>query len=289
MNDDIAISGPSEQEREEAPCDIAVPATVDCWRCGKTIMSQMPRCPYCAALPRGQTTPAKARLSVVDHDLRAIFRSLAVFAVFLAVTFIAGWSSHGEEDSTGNLPTRSSNVVLHRLIVFDAIDTVLILAAWAWIGQPRREARRSFARRCCVWALFLPVLAAALTLNWAYHAVLNQWVGVVPWDCIVADDRSNLVGWIITICIQPALIEELYCRHLAFGSLRPVMGGHTVVWVTAAMFTLLHIGVLLSMPVLFLLGLVLGYARLATGNVALPMVLHFLHNAAVMAYNLRSS
>ena len=63
------------------------------------------------------------------------------------------------------------------------------------------------------------------------------------------------------------------------------MGGNAVVWITAVMFAAAHVGVPLSMPVLFVLGVLLGYARLASGSIYLPMVLHFLHNAVVMALN----
>jgi membrane protease YdiL (CAAX protease family) len=63
------------------------------------------------------------------------------------------------------------------------------------------------------------------------------------------------------------------------------MGGNAVVWVTALMFALAHIGAPLSMPVLFVMGLLFGYARWASGSLYLPMFLHFVHNAAVMAMN----
>ena len=106
---------------------------------------------------------------------------------------------------------------------------------------------------------------------------------VIPIDYIFVQDRSHFAGWLICICVQPALIEELFFRYLAFGSLRAVMGGHAVVWVTAVMFASAHIGVVLSLPVLFVLGLLLGYARLASGGMLLPVVLHFLHNLCVIA------
>ena len=116
------------------------------------------------------------------------------------------------------------------------------------------EPRRSLLRRLCAWGFALPALAAALVFNHEYHRLLQEWLHVIPIDYIFVQDRSHFAGWLICICVQPALIEELFFRYLAFGSLRAVMGGHAVVWVTAVMFASRHIGVVLSLPVLFVWG-----------------------------------
>ena len=47
-------------------------------------------------------------------------------------------------------------------------------------------------------------------------------------------------------------------------------------------FAAAHLGQLIAFPVLFLLGGLLAYARVYSGGLALPMVLHFLHNFAVL-------
>jgi uncharacterized protein len=82
--------------------------------------------------------------------------------------------------------------------------------------------------------------------------------------------------------VQPAIVEELFFRHLVLGSLRTTLGGHGAVWLSSVMFALAHIGTPISLPVLMVLGVVLGYARWGSGGLALPMVLHFLHNLFVL-------
>jgi membrane protease YdiL (CAAX protease family) len=47
-------------------------------------------------------------------------------------------------------------------------------------------------------------------------------------------------------------------------------------------FAAAHLGQLIAFPVLFLLGVVLAYARVYSGGLALPMLIHFLHNFAVL-------
>ncbi len=59
-------------------------------------------------------------------------------------------------------------------------------------------------------------------------------------------------------------------------------GVHSVVWITSVMFALSHIGIPLSMPALFVLGLGLGYARMLSGGIVLPITMHFMHNFVIM-------
>jgi membrane protease YdiL (CAAX protease family) len=47
------------------------------------------------------------------------------------------------------------------------------------------------------------------------------------------------------------------------------------------MFGLAHLGVPLSVPILILIGVMLGYARVLTGGVCIPILLHFIHNMLV--------
>ena len=150
--------------------------------------------------------------------------------------------------------------------------------------MPRGESRRSFGRMRMAWVLAAPVLALLLLFNALYHQVLRQQFGVAPQ--VVPYARGNLLMvWVLVICLQPAVIEELFFRFLMFGCLRSVMGGNAVVWITAVMFAAAHIFMPLSIPVLFVLGIFLGYARLASGSIYLPIVLHFVHNAVVMVLN----
>ena len=80
-----------------------------------------------------------------------------------------------------------------------------------------------------------------------------------------------------------AIVEELFFRYLALGTLRRVLGMHGAVWVSAVMFGMAHIFVLPSIPLLTLVGVVLGYMRVWSGGMTLPISLHFLHNLAIIA------
>jgi membrane protease YdiL (CAAX protease family) len=91
-------------------------------------------------------------------------------------------------------------------------------------------------------------------------------------------------GWagvILTICVQPAIIEELAFRGVILGSLRRVLRTRDAVIVSALMFAILHLGIL-NFPYLVLMGLLLGYVRIRSGSLYPCMLMHFLHNLFVV-------
>jgi membrane protease YdiL (CAAX protease family) len=61
------------------------------------------------------------------------------------------------------------------------------------------------------------------------------------------------------------------------------MGDHGAIWVSAVMFGLLHLYNPLGMPMLIVVGAGLGYMRLVSGGMLLPMLMHGFHNALVIA------
>jgi CAAX protease family protein len=125
----------------------------------------------------------------------------------------------------------------------------------------------------------LPVFALLLALNIAYGYFLREWLRPkwlpphepTPWTYFT----------LVTMILQPAVIEELFFRYLALGVLRQVTGTHAAVFVSSVMFALAHIYNPFGIPYLLICGLFLGYLRVA-GTIFLPMFFHGLHNAIVI-------
>jgi membrane protease YdiL (CAAX protease family) len=88
---------------------------------------------------------------------------------------------------------------------------------------------------------------------------------------------------VLLICVQPAIVEELFFRQMTLGVFRKSMNLHLAVWATAGLFAFAHLTNPFGMPYLFLAGAMFGYARVY-GGLPLAMVLHFLHNLAVVSY-----
>lgn len=87
----------------------------------------------------------------------------------------------------------------------------------------------------------------------------------------------SLVLNLISTAVLPALLEEMVFRGYVLQALRPQGDGIAVV-LSSLLFALLH-GNLLQIPFAFILGLVMAYLVLQTGNIWLSVILHFITNA----------
>jgi membrane protease YdiL (CAAX protease family) len=119
-----------------------------------------------------------------------------------------------------------------------------------------------------------------MALNIGYGYLLREWLRP-KW--LPPDDPTPWTYFtLITVVIQPAIIEELFFRYLAIGVLRQVTGNHAAVFVSSVMFALAHIYNPFGMPYLFVCGMFLGYVRIGTGTILLPILFHGIHNAIVV-------
>ncbi len=175
--------------------------------------------------------------------------------------------------------------VYAELIWFDAVDTVFVLSLVLFLAPGTAVPPTRVPRRVA-WALAPFGLIVLLAVNFAYGHTLKSLVEDLLQRPL--PDPEELLTWdnleysIPLVCLQPAVVEELFFRRLMLGHLRPHVGVHGAVWLTAVLFGLAHAGRFAQWPVLALLGAGLGYARVYSGGLWLPMVLHFAHNFAVL-------
>jgi membrane protease YdiL (CAAX protease family) len=212
---------------------------------------------------RPPTQPAQGRLGPMFAGyvvMLAISIAYAVLVVFHVVI-------------NGQLTEEEQN---WSLFAIEMIDALLVLGVAALVGHipPHPSPPK---RRTAAWIGGFPVLAVLLVLNISFTMFLRQLFQVQA-------DRGpgfTLVTALL-ICLQPAVVEEWFFRHLALGSLREKLGLHWGVVVSGAMFAFAHLYNPVGMPYLFLLGVALGYLRVWSRSLLLPMILHFAHNAAVL-------
>jgi membrane protease YdiL (CAAX protease family) len=167
-----------------------------------------------------------------------------------------------------------------------ALDTVIVLATWLLVRRevPARPAPAGKAAR--TWLLAPLILAGLLGVNVLYHLGLMELADVEPDSDVVLASGHHTVWLLALFCIQPALIEELFFRRLALDFFLPYTTPGSAVYASAAMFAAVHTGALISFPVLLVVGAVLGWVRLRTGSLVLPVTLHFLHNLAISLHEL---
>ena len=194
----------------------------------------------------------------------AILLGMLVLAGIFQVVMLLGGMAESEED------------LLPVLLAFDVVCTGLVgLVAW-WVGRLPAHPTTTEAR-VGAWAGGLPVLGVLLALNIGFTLFLRHLLGVE------AEPGPGLtLMMLLVMCLQPAVVEEWFFRHLALGTLREAAGLHGAVWLSGVMFGFAHLLNPVAIPYLCLVGVCLGYLRVWSGSLLLPMILHFLHNAVVL-------
>jgi uncharacterized protein len=257
-------------------------ATIACWRCGRLVTATRPGCPHCRArLADDQHESAVSRrppgLSHGEGLARVLYLYLAMLGVSVAYGWTIDFSRFGKPPTEGQI--RESLV---KAFVVEGIDALLVLGGIAWASRPPALPRPSTRGRVSGYLGALPVLAILLALNFVIHRVLKDWVGMPEMERNEID-KSGLIAWLVlVVCVQPAIIEELFFRYLALGHLRSILGTNGAVWISGVMFGVMHLFQPLGVPYLILVGVAFGYLRVLTRSMALPMILHFLHNAVVL-------
>jgi membrane protease YdiL (CAAX protease family) len=171
------------------------------------------------------------------------------------------------------------------MLAIEFVDTLLVLFAVFWVSRPPALPKRSFESRAASWLGAVPMLLLLLGLNLGYHFWLKKILALPVWFEGMRE-KEDFSAWnILATCAQPAIIEELFFRYLALGTLRRFMNTPGAVAVSSVMFGIAHIGVPLSIPMLTVVGFGLGYLRVTSGGLALPMLMHFAHNFVILLLN----
>jgi membrane protease YdiL (CAAX protease family) len=176
--------------------------------------------------------------------------------------------------------TREQEQIYGMMAVIEVLDAVLTVTALALVWRTARQ-KLPEGTRALAWVTAFPVLFALLCLNIAYITFLRELFK--PFGAEQPEHMQVTVTTVALICLQPALVEELFFRQMVLGVFRRWMNLHAAVWATAAMFAFAHITNPFGMPYLLLGGAVFGYARVY-GGLPLAMLLHFIHNFVVIAY-----
>ncbi|MGI9643576.1 MAG: CPBP family intramembrane glutamic endopeptidase [Acidimicrobiia bacterium] len=83
---------------------------------------------------------------------------------------------------------------------------------------------------------------------------------------------------LVAIAVAAPIIEEVIYRGMLLSTLRRRFGAWTSILISAVIFSGIHAlldpNAIAAVPGLFLLGVVLGYAALRTGDLSLPIALH---------------
>ncbi len=283
---------PSFDQPAQPPLEQTAPPPLPmatCKRCGKQVDATLPRCPFCdARMPASSMANAwgdAALLQIGDAQSMspaahtAVTRLLIFYVLMLSTNLVAHWI--GQAMQTEHLTEKAVAQRMLPIVAFvEVLDAILVVVALFVVPWPPKVGSNDPFYRRIGWLTGPLVLAVVLGLNFAYHAALESYLQFPEWM------RSKIgfpIGWsIVLICVQPAIVEELFFRFIALGTLTRVMGIAGAIFVSSVMFGMAHSGVLLSIPILTVVGAGLGFVRVLSGSIVLPMLLHAVHNAVVL-------
>jgi uncharacterized protein len=264
--------------RSEPPAKAASPPTWSCPRCRHEQAVTAARCVRCFA-------PGPCA-EIPEHGATGALFWL--FGVLLSTNVVLSWVLADLPDETPwDEPTVRRTALA--LTVAMAVDTVLVAIAYAVLRRrivappgPPNAARAA-------WLLAPLVLTALLAVNVAYHWSLLTLAGVAPeTDALMASGHHT--AWLLVLaCVQPAIVEEIFFRRLAFDFFLQHTGVGAAAFASSAMFAAAHTGALISFPVLLLIGGALAWMRWRTGSLLLPVLVHFLHNLAISIHDLATA
>lgn len=170
--------------------------------------------------------------------------------------------------------------------VVDAVlIAVVVLAGWL-----RRRDLMPMLRKPASWK---PLAAGAgLSVATALFALVYVHLAstMAGFDVFESTEHFRTAGtpvavMILMICVIPGVFEEIAFRGIVQPGLARIMRPRDAMLVTAAIFSITHLS-LIGIPHLFVTGAVLGVMRDRWGSLYPCMVLHFMHNLAVVAVEL---
>ena len=121
----------------------------------------------------------------------------------------------------------------------------------------------------------------------SFISIASSWLGMdntINFTNEVLSGSGSMILLLYGIGVVQPIFEEFLFRGLLFKGLHEKLGGILTVFATSILFVLPHIQydfVILSL-VLFPNALILGFARLKTGNLTIPIILHCANNLATL-------
>jgi len=169
-------------------------------------------------------------------------------------------------------------------IVFTLVSSVVVTI---WCLCSRRDVVPPLARVPHVkwFAIAATGSVATFLIASGALALLTRFTGI-PQLRLTAPFSAAGYGpafLIFLIAVQPAIFEELAFRGVILGGLLHVLSPVEAVVVSAAMFMIIHLSIP-SFPHLFVMGVALGYLRVASGSLYPGVLLHFAHNLYCVAW-----
>lgn len=135
-------------------------------------------------------------------------------------------------------------------------------------------------RQAAAVAVAVPVELAVIVLAGA----ATSWIETPQWytDLFKSMMQTGLLSTAVTVCVLAPVMEEFLFRRIVLCSLARKMGGWKALLLSSLMFAAAHFNLWQALPA-FILGCLLGWVCLRTGNWWASVLLHALNNSLTIA------
>jgi hypothetical protein len=215
--------------------------------------------------------PQPTESEVIRKKAPNVWRVFWTYAIVLFVMLIF-------QASMGNDTTAKAYTLL--IATACMIVTTAIFEIIYWPSLAVQLKRFGFLQRYAWYGL--AILMGLLAVNYMYSSFLMY---MEPNLHSFNDELSKMglgpVSKLFIICIVPGITEEIAYRGLIQHWLQTAVKPWRAIILASALFAAMHLSAL-SAPYIFLLGLLLGWLKWKTGSLYPSMLVHILHNYAVI-------
>jgi len=178
------------------------------------------------------------------------------------------------------------NVAYANLGVISSLSSILGIAMLIVFIQLKNNNFRQYLN---FYPLTLNILAIFLCISFCMMAgmeyVSNLYPEIFETDFAIESYRQakSLPMLYLGVVLLGPIFEECLFRGFLFKGLeKSALGGHGAVFISAILFSLVHIqyGIYILVFIMLPIAILLGYARLKSGSLLLPIVIHVINNLA---------
>jgi membrane protease YdiL (CAAX protease family) len=250
-----------------------------CLNCRLALAPQDKFCAHCGlesgkppSPKKKQPSPLQIRLKI-DRDISLLKNIIILFVILVATNVIGSWIYQATDKQV--------------LVGFfmEAIDSAAVIL-WLFAFSGKIIELYSLRKLFCGWGKYLVPLVASVPIYAVVHFIVYALTHYFKLEDYAYTGEYYEAGYgflavLISICLQPAVIEEMAFRGIIQTNLRKFTGNTEALIVTSAAFAILHFSTV-SFVHLFLLGMYLGWLRNWSKSIYPPMIAHFLHNLLVI-------
>jgi len=240
-------------------------------------------CVYNNIMEQKTVQPLKSKL---DHRFASYTFLLVIGIVLAGIVFVNEVAASSGAD-LGNFWEANVAIILRYVFLFGlfwVLSKQLKSKKWSETANVVGSNKKlSIYNIALVFIIAGLALASFMLLVQGFSDIII-WFGYKSGSSLVPNDIMQYIMAVFTLCLLPAIIEELFFRGYILKGLRS-MGKTVAVVGSTVLFVLFHLNPE-QVVFQFILGVLLATVVLQTGNLLYGIILHFLNNFFVvtMAY-----